>query len=250
MSRSLVAEFLVPRQHLGPRDLHRTIRVLEATGHTFEGGSEGAITYSGAEARRVPAPVGEATRALASSEEWGTLCYKPSLGGGTVEFGLSVTSPAGGPCRSVALAAEYPGAERDSPYLLAEFVASAKLLAELVRPWYGWVGADVGVWGYVDREVRGAQPAAGVLEPLEWLNVYGEPFIIRYGARRLLAAPAWRTEILANGCITVMLGSHPGTYDRGVARGVAWYLGTPEPDPEAIHPGLRHLSPFAPPGGT
>lgn len=80
-------------------------------------------------------------------------------------------------------------------------------------------------------EVVAAQVANTEPQPIEWLNIYGAPYVKRMGAERILRAPAWQTGFLANGCLFVALGPHPDDVSEQDAARVAKHLGVPGPLP-------------------
>jgi hypothetical protein len=116
----------------------------------------------------------------------------------------------------------------DAPnHLPREFLAWSRFLADLTRPIYGWGGyGGVGLWGET-TPIASSAIAATDLPAIEWLNVFGGPYIERIGAERILSAPAWRAEFLANGGLIVVLGAHPRAVPADQAKEVARHLGIP-----------------------
>lgn len=113
----------------------------------------------------------------------------------------------------------------DAGTLVEEFVAWSTFLAALIQPAYGWGGSSLGLF---NREVTPIVPEdirAVILQPLEWLNIFGPPYIERLGLDALLSAPAWRVEVLAYPAVAVVLSPHPDTVREDTAQNVARQLG-------------------------
>jgi hypothetical protein len=111
------------------------------------------------------------------------------------------------------------------PTLCREFLAWATYVAALAHPLYGcayhyWRAAG-------DGPVDGSAVVRGEPVGLTWLNVFGPPYVERLGVQRLLSAPAWLTEVLADGAVAITLGVHPDTIDPDSANGVAAHVGLP-----------------------
>jgi hypothetical protein len=111
--------------------------------------------------------------------------------------------------------------------LVEEFVAWSTFLAALIQPAYGWGGGNLGLFAgppIVPEDIRAVK-----LQPIEWLNIFGPPYVERLGLNSLLTAPAWRVGILAYPAVVVILSPHPDTARRENARQVALHLGLQVP---------------------
>jgi hypothetical protein len=87
-----------------------------------------------------------------------------------------------------------------------QFLGWSRFLAELTHPVWGRSDLDI---SFEFAPVDTAAIAATAVPPVHWMNVFGRPYVERLGMQSLLAAPAWRTEILANGSIAVTLAPSP-----------------------------------------
>ena len=115
-------------------------------------------------------------------------------------------------------------------------------ISETSNATYGWSAGSLGLFGAEvesidEKSVIEVQP-----QPLEWLNIYGRPYVERIGLTRLASAPAWRVEFLANGSIAVALGESPRQVSHGDARLVAGHLGVPVIIPRPCPDFLDRLS--------
>lgn len=110
-----------------------------------------------------------------------------------------------------------------------QFVVWSTLLASVLSPAYGWGDDQAGLFGTENSPVDLGDVAAGVPQPLEWLNVYGPAYVAQLGMERLLETPAWRVDVLTNGAVILVLSPHPYAIDQTVPDRVADHLGVPLP---------------------
>ena len=134
-------------------------------------------------------------------------------------------------------ACRYPPA-RGNPNWYTEFLALTRLLAEHMDAVYGWADAEI---KSEYAPVTPASVAALDPQPLAWVNIYGRAYVEQIGHDRLMSAPAWRVEALANGGVMATLGSKYWPIRWEENRAFADHLGIPW-----LHPVLRQGNPFLP----
>jgi hypothetical protein len=235
VSRSLVATLFVPPAQCEPRDVAATLAALRKVGFTARK-EPGARVRSWTNAEdghhtHVTDGEDEALRELDGTNWWGIRLFK-RYGGAPAswaDLALDVIPPTNGGLGTIVLALPRMPRLDEAPTLAQEFASWVALLADLTHPWYGWGGSDLGLFNRETEPVAAADVAAVALQSLEWLNVYGEPYVQRLGRERLLTTPAWRADVLAGGGVAVVLGRHPFGVDRREAEAVAAHLGVPLP---------------------
>ncbi len=75
-----------------------------------------------------------------------------------------------------------------------------------LRPAYGWID-EVGT-----NAPKSAQAASLKLTHICWANIFGPPYVEKYGLDFLLGAPGWRVEQLPDGGVLYVLS--PSFVDR------------------------------------
>jgi hypothetical protein len=229
MSRNLTAEFYVPREFLTAGSLQRTLEVLRSSGFLFEAAAGHGVHFAVDTDWHGPVPLEFALRSIEFAEAWAVKLWKEAATGRLVDLVLSVERGvvvAHPTLDLIHLSTYLPPPESDS-VLALEFLAWSLFLAELTPPWYGWAGSALGLF---DRETVPVSPssvAAAELQPIEWLNVFGSPYIQKLRLSQLLSVPAGHFEFLANGSVAICLGRHPDLVRKETAVSVAQHLGLP-----------------------
>lgn len=231
MSRSLTTELFVPLGTLSRQTAELAVAALFAAGFRFERqpGAGGSYWVAADLEWRDAPSLDAAWAAFAPGADWGLVLWKDGVSRDNIDFTLTCyRTPRGErePFDRLLLATYLPQRE-ENLLLTQEFLAWATFLAELTRPWYGWGGSDLGSFDMTP--IKPAAVAALEPQPIEWLNVFGAPYVRRLGLDRLLGAPAWRVEVLANGGVAVALAPHPYRMSRENALHVARHLGLPTP---------------------
>ena len=116
------------------------------------------------------------------------------------------------------------GWSRSNPSWFPEFLAFTRFLAELLNATYGWASFQSKSESAL---VTSAGVAARELQPIEWVNVYGPAYVEKIGYERLMSAPAWRVDVLANGGAMVTLSPKLEYAYWAEDRAVAEHLGAP-----------------------
>jgi hypothetical protein len=236
MSRSLVARLFVSAEQRTPAALGGIAGTLRLAGFagSREPGQPVRSWTNADDGRRVrwTNSVEDALAGFDGARWWGIALHKASSDrpGAWHEVLLEVLPPDagdGGGLGTIALSLPFMSRPADQPVLAQEFAAWVVLLASVTHPWYGWAGSDLGLFNREATPVDPAEVRAVALQPLEWLNVYGGPYVARLGRERLLAAPAWRADVLADGSIAVVLSRHPLQVAWEEAAAVALHLGVP-----------------------
>ena len=114
---------------------------------------------------------------------------------------------------------------RKHPSWFPEFLALTRLLAEQLDATYGWAATEI------ENEIVPVSIASvEALEPQPpaWVNIYGPSYVENIGYERLMSAPAWRVEALANGGVMVTQSPTYWEYLHSASeRALAEYLGLP-----------------------
>jgi hypothetical protein len=109
-----------------------------------------------------------------------------------------------------------------------EVMAWTALIASIVSPIYGAAGGDAGGARYDIYDFPRASLASLEPQPLDWVTVYGPPYVSQMGLDRLLSAPAWRSELLADGSVLVALAPHGDLVSQAETLRVARHLDVPQ----------------------
>jgi hypothetical protein len=252
MNRDIAVEFFVPRSRLTPRALAVVLDALVAAGFELESEPGTGVSYGDGLDLFDGASLNDALDHYQRSAAgklpndlqrkyglaWGIVLWKDSGSGRVdVHLGLSAGEPpehASSGLLRVHLSTRLdrrsssgPDHDHELAHLPLEFLAWSRLLADLTAPVYGWGGyGGFGLWGET-RSIEAAAIAATELPVIEWLNVFGRSYVQRIGLERMLRAPAWRVESLANGSLLVVLGPDPCSVPRDRAKDVARHLGLP-----------------------
>jgi len=87
------------------------------------------------------------------------------------------------------------------------YLEIGKQLYEVLRPTFGWIDFDYGLrTTHEDIEVL-------ELPTLYWANFFGPAYVNKIGRDKILGAPAWTIEDLADGGLLYVLASCPGLAD-------------------------------------
>jgi hypothetical protein len=238
MSSDLVANLFFPARQLVTDALRLTLDALSRAGFatgSLGGGSVADWAEAGG-ARHRSRTLSEALAAFDLATTWTVLLTKrlasddatidPAVYSGvTLGFSRAVSEGRGHFDR-LTLSRSMPDPSHE-PTVAAEFLAWATFVPELTGPWYGWGGDEIGLLGPERYPLLSADLTRLDPQPIQWLNIYGPAYVERFGWRRLLSAPAWRVEFLANGGGAVVLGPTPDSADTAAA--VATHLGIPGP---------------------
>ncbi len=236
MAVQLNAELFVPSEACSPERAQRLVHALMATGLAFErapdvGGFYWSDVYDDVPNRAGPSLLREAFDAYEESRDWAIEFERPAAAGeDDLELTLSMSPPHANEqdeLKIVHLSLPYmPNATR-GPTHFEEFAAITKLVAAVTDAWYGWAGSNLGLFNCSTVPIAPSAVAALTPQEIEWLNIFGPPYRDAIGLDRLLTAPAWRTEFIANGGVAMTLGPEPARVKQDVGRAVAAHLGVP-----------------------
>lgn len=235
MGRWLGTELFAPPGVFASRGVCPLVDALTQAGFRFEPTpGAGCSYYDLADNElREGESLGAVVARFAGVPEWNVTMWKDTHDLGAHDVGLSVDrvdDATGAPCcYRVGLSILYMPRSSEHPTFAREFLAWALFVAALTHPWYGWGGSSLGLFGRETTPVSGAGVAAVEPQPIEWLNVFGAPYVARLGLDRLLSLPAGQAEFLADGGVAVILGAHPDAVGETAARTVAEHLGVPGP---------------------
>jgi hypothetical protein len=90
------------------------------------------------------------------------------------------------------------------------FLDIGRKLYEVVEPSFGWIDQYHG-WTTTHEDIESLN-----LQMLYWANFFGPKFVQKLGRDRILNAPAWRIEELADGGMLYLLAPHLGQSDEHV----------------------------------
>lgn len=230
MSVRMVTELYAPRGRLSLDVLTFTLQVLLQAGFRFgEPPTSQEVQYWAEKEKewRGPVPLDEAMHAFPDSTQWGIGLYKERLDGQATDLTLSVyrASPNGGEFFDRLVLSTWLSHFEVDAMFSQEFLSWATFLAELTNPWYGWGGSELGLSNREATRPSQADILHLKLQPIEWLNIYGEGYVHMLGLSRLFSTPAWRVEFLANRCIAVTLAEHPYGVSNNAAGDIARHLG-------------------------
>lgn len=237
-----MTQLFAPRSTCSQERVRAIVAALLAAGFSYEvnAGRGGRFWEDAALAWRHGVSIADALAKYGSVPTWAVEFRKALVDGDPIEVTFAVDAPVGHDAADIAtirLSTVMPGIDSRTT-LAQEHVAWSAFLAELAQPIYGWGGDSLGL---LNREVHPVSPAAVALlipQPIEWLNIFGPAYVRRLGVGKLLSAPAWRVELLANGGVGVILSEHPDLVTEAEARRVAQHIGTPGAfAPDATSPG-------------
>lgn len=87
------------------------------------------------------------------------------------------------------------------------FLDIGKSLYEVLGPTFGWVDFDYGLFT-THEDIEALE-----LPTLYWANFFGPAYVNKIGRDKILSAPAWAIEELADGGLLYVLASCPGLAD-------------------------------------
>ena len=234
MGNRPVIELFAPETSLTPEAICRIVETFLAAGFQTEPAPGHGIQYWVADN---PYQASSLTTALeaAGAAEWGltlwtTLRDGPDGYHDQVDLLLTTSRPlrsARGDIGRLHLSLGFTPSLQDKPTAMQQFAAWARLLAEVTQPCYGWGGLELGLFNCETTHVQDVAVAQQEPQPLEWLNIYGGAYIERLGLQRLLTAPVWRADLLANGAVLILLSPDPRTVTGEAAASVAAHLQIP-----------------------
>ena len=236
MSRILVADYYVPRQQLDRERVRVALRALLARNFTLVPVDGVSLRYWGTADNdwhewTDAATLDDALLRFDDLDSWGiTLVGRADVDEPDyVDFSVATEGKGDDPYWTVGLSIPVHSYEVEST-LSRKFLGWSVFLANLVGAHYGWGGSDLGLFNWETAPVAQASLTALEPQPLEWLNVFGPAYVARLGGReRLLATPAWRVELVADGAVAVTLAEHPYLVSQEDAARVAAHLGVPLP---------------------
>lgn len=91
------------------------------------------------------------------------------------------------------------------------FLDIGKSLYEVLQPTFGWVDFDYGLFT-THEDIEALE-----LPTLYWANFFGPAYVNKIGRDKILSAPAWAIEELADGGLLYVLASCPGLADDHVS---------------------------------
>lgn len=229
MSRSLTAELFVPAGGLDPDAVGVIVGTLAGVGFAFEEapGAGGAAWDEADASWRAPVTFSDALALYQAGREWAIRLHKRTLDGSIAELGLSVDVPDPGEVLGrFHLSTGFPRLEEGTT-LAAELAAWTTFLAELTHPWYGWAGSDLGLFHRETTPIECASVEAVEPQPIEWLNVFGPPYVERLGLRTLLGLRHGQVRPMCDGSVAVLLAAHPDAVPEAAALEITRELGLP-----------------------
>ena len=207
MPQNLTVELFVPEERLALPAIQMTIAAMLAAGFRFERtrGEGGKYWLIENLEWRQATSIDETWIHYGRSGDWGIELWKPSMAGELRHVIVEVIQAPEGMQETlgkISLSTMLKSPEDDNT-LFPEFLAWVVFLAGLTNPWYGWGGNNIGLQGTVPIDVR--EVTAIKPQIIEWLNIYGTPYVERIGLQRLTTAPAWRIDTLVDGSVMLVL---------------------------------------------
>jgi hypothetical protein len=231
MSRALITELFVEDIHLDPDRVGDVLGELVRSGFAYQPSDGSPVPYA-VDTVWTDGDISEATGAFERSRDWAIQLRKETATTEPVDLVLSITKPSSLESTrlyDVSLSTDLPF-RRSMPIVSQEFASWSTFIAELTHPTYGWGGSSLGLLGRETVPVSRKEVSTFEPQPIEWLNIFGPPYVNRLGLDRILSIGIGQVRFLCDGSLVVLLSRHPDDISiRDAVRG-AKHLGLPPPN--------------------
>ena len=230
MLQLITTELFVPKGAITSRRAHILLDGLFAGGLSFEQEPGHGGRYWAYPRWYESRPLEEAVRWVDYTWNWSIELWLTRPDGSRTTLSLTVDRERRlAPFESVGWSGDWRQIPGDRALFAQQFLTCSLVLANLVRPVYGWGGSNAGLRGSGATPVRGRGLIELVPQEIEWLNVFGSAYVERIGLERLLSATVWRRDVLLGGGVALTLAPDHELVDLAEAARLARHLGMTAP---------------------
>lgn len=101
----------------------------------------------------------------------------------------------------------------DNAYYCSQLLMIGKGIYDVVNPSFGWIDVTHGNWDTTHEDIERIE-----LPRIYWANFFGPRYVDHIGRSKILNAPAWKIEELADGGLLYLLAPHLGNTDEHVSK--------------------------------